>query len=155
MVIRLATASPSSGGHGEWSRRDASDIDGLSREAETSGSEKVNPSIGGLVIGKRLLGIICSGMKADFPPGRIGGKHQLANGVEDDLELGVIFVFKRGELASEFRVGEEHLAQTDKCAHDGDVDLHGTRTPQDAREHRDALLSKGVGSVTATAATAL
>ena len=24
---------------GEWSRRDASDIDGLSREAETSGSE--------------------------------------------------------------------------------------------------------------------
>ena len=44
LVIRLATASPSSGGHGEWSRRDASDIDGLSREAETSGSEKVNPS---------------------------------------------------------------------------------------------------------------
>ena len=53
IVIRLATASPSSGGHGEWSRRDASDIDGLSREAETSGSEKVNPSIGGLVIGER------------------------------------------------------------------------------------------------------
>ncbi|PYI98436.1 MAG: hypothetical protein DME98_04360 [Verrucomicrobia bacterium] len=25
--------------HGEWSRRDASDIDGLSREAEMSGSE--------------------------------------------------------------------------------------------------------------------
>ena len=25
--------------HGEWSRRDASDIDGLSREAERSGSE--------------------------------------------------------------------------------------------------------------------
>jgi len=38
-VIRLATASPSAGGHGEWSRRDASDIDGLSREAERSGSE--------------------------------------------------------------------------------------------------------------------
>jgi hypothetical protein len=25
--------------HGEWSRRDASDMDGLSREAEGSGSE--------------------------------------------------------------------------------------------------------------------
>jgi len=37
--VRLATASPSAGGHGEWSRRGASDIDGLSREAERSGSE--------------------------------------------------------------------------------------------------------------------
>src|SRR5947208_11737811 len=155
IVIRLATASPSSGGHGEWSRRDASDIDGLSREAETSGSEKVNSSFGGLVIGKRLLEIICSGVKADFPPGRIGRKHQLANGVEDDLELGVIFVFQRRELPGEFCVREEHLAQTDKCAHDGDVDLHGTRTPQDAGEHGDALLSEGVGSVTAATATAL
>ena len=34
--VRLATASPSAGGHGEWSRRDARDIDGLSREAERS-----------------------------------------------------------------------------------------------------------------------
>src|SRR5207244_13547239 len=69
IVIRLATASPSSGGHGEWSRRDASDIDGLSREAETSGSEKVNPSFGGLVIGKRLLGIICSGYESRLSAG--------------------------------------------------------------------------------------
>src|SRR6266446_4107721 len=111
-------------------------------------------------------------MKTDFPPGRIGRKHQLADGVEDDFELGVIFVFQRRKLAGEFRVGQEHLAQTDKCAHDGDVDslfpnrsvaspcdqyslsngvparridLHGTRTPQDAGEHRDALLGEGVG----------
>src|SRR5437660_7613857 len=49
-------------------------------------------------------------------------KHQLADGVEDDLELGVIFVFQRRKLPGEFRVREEHLAQTDKCAHDGDVD---------------------------------
>ncbi len=65
IVIRLATASPSSGGHGEWSRRDASDIDGLSREAETSGSEKVNPSIGGLVIraGALAFTLIKKGVK--------------------------------------------------------------------------------------------
>ena len=65
LVIRLATASPSSGGHGEWSRRDASDIDGLSREAETSGSEKVNPSFGGLVIraGALAFTLIKKGVK--------------------------------------------------------------------------------------------
>jgi len=37
--VRVAAAT----GHGEWSRRDASDIDGSSREAEGSGSEQVNP----------------------------------------------------------------------------------------------------------------
>ena len=33
--VRVAAAT----GHGEWSRRDARDIDGLSREVERSGSE--------------------------------------------------------------------------------------------------------------------
>ena len=94
-------------------------------------------------------------MKADLPLGRSWRKHQLADGVEDDLELGVIFVFERRKLAGELCVRKEHLAQTDKCAHDGDVDLHGTRTPQDAGKHGDALLSEGVGKVTATTATAL
>ena len=94
-------------------------------------------------------------MKADLPPWRIGRKRQLADGVEDDLELGVVFVFQRRKLPGEFRVGEEHLAQTDKCAHNRDVDLHGTRTPQDAGKHGDALLSEGVGKITAATATAL
>jgi hypothetical protein len=43
-------------------------------------------------------------MKADLPPGQIGRKHQLADGVEDDLELGVIFVFQRRKLASATRL---------------------------------------------------
>ena len=92
-------------------------------------------------------------MKPDLSLRRSWRKHQLADGVEDDLELGVIFVFQRRKLAGEFCVREEHLAQTDKCAHDGDVNLHSTRTPQDAGEH--ALLGEGVGKVTATTATAL
>ena len=58
-------------------------------------------------------------MKSDLSPRRIGRKHQLADGVEDDLELGVVFVFQRGELAGKFRVREKHLAQTHKGAHDG------------------------------------
>src|ERR1700681_2250297 len=52
---------------------------------------------------------------------------------------------------NEFCIGEEHLAQAHKGAHDGDVDLHGTRTPQDAGEHRDALLREGVWKITRSA----
>jgi hypothetical protein len=121
-------------------------------------------------------------METDLSFWRSWRKHQLADGVEDDLKLGVVFVFERGELAGQFRVREKHLAQAHKCAHDGDVDsrspdrsvaspcdqcspsngvparridLHGSRTPQDAGEHRDALLGKGVGKITAATATAL
>ena len=98
-------------------------------------------------------------MKTNPPPRWIGRKHQLPDGVEDDLELRVIFAFEISELTREIGIREKHLAQTDKCAHDGDVDslfpsrsvaspcdqyslsnrvparridLDGTRTPQDA-----------------------
>src|SRR5439155_26650408 len=39
------------------------------------------------------------GMKADLPPWRIGRKRQLADGVEDDLELGVVFVFQERSIS--------------------------------------------------------
>src|SRR5947208_7986449 len=87
--------------------------------------------------------------------GRRWWKHQLADGFENDLKLGVVFVFERGKLAGKFRIREEHLAQAHKCAHDGDVDLHGPRTPQHAGKHRDALLGEGVGKITTATATAL
>src|SRR5438270_4698354 len=57
-------------------------------------------------------------MKADLSPRRIGRKHQFADGVEDDLELGVIFVFEVSEFTREIGIGEKHLAQANKRAHD-------------------------------------
>src|SRR5438876_9862361 len=60
-------------------------------------------------------------METDLSLWRSWWKHQLADRVEDDLKLGVVFVFERGKLASKFRIREEHLAQAHKCAHDGDV----------------------------------
>ena len=94
-------------------------------------------------------------METDLSLWRNWRKHQLADRVEDDLKLGVVFVFERGKLASKFRIREEHLAQAHKCAHDGDIDLYGPRTPQDAGKHRDALLGEGVGKITTATATAL
>ena len=94
-------------------------------------------------------------METDLSLWQSWRKHQLADGVEDDLKLGVVFVFERGKLAGKFRIREEHLAQAHKCAHDGDIDLYGPRTPQDAGKHRDALLGEGVRKITTATATAL
>src|SRR6266478_3569930 len=91
-------------------------------------------------------------METDLSLWRSWRKHQLADGVEDDLKLGVVFVFERGKLAGKFRIREEHLAQPHKCAHDGDVDLHSPRTPQHAGKHRDALLGEVVGKMTTATA---
>jgi len=49
-------------------------------------------------------------METDLSLWRSWRKHQLADRVEDDLKLGVVFVFERGKLAGKFRIREEHLA---------------------------------------------
>jgi len=56
-------------------------------------SPRANPSIGGLVSGSDYWESFARRMKTDFRRGGIGRKHQLADGVEDDFELCVIFVF--------------------------------------------------------------
>src|SRR5438874_9772425 len=50
------------------------------------------------------------GMKADLSPRRSWRKHQLADGVEDNLELRVILVFEISELTREIGIREKHLA---------------------------------------------
>src|SRR6266700_626860 len=84
-------------------------------------------------------------MKPDLSLWRSWRKHQLADGIEDNLELSVIFLFQCSKLAGEFCIREEHLTQAHEGTHDGDVDLHGTRTPQNAGEHCDTLLGEGHG----------
>src|SRR6266700_2611195 len=80
----------------------------------------------------------CACLRRGLPPMRRSGPR---------CDFGV--TFERGKLTGKFRIREEHLAQAHKCAHDGDVDLHGPRTPQDAGKHRDALF----GKITAATAT--
>lgn len=69
------------------------------------------------------------------------------------LELGVILLFQSVELASQFRMRGKHLAQTDKGAHDLNVDQNGAPAPQDAGKHRHTLLGEGVGQMPPTAPT--
>lgn len=71
-----------------------------------------------------------SGLKSDAAFRRRGRwlwrrRHHLADGVENDLELAIVFLFHRLQLAGEVGMGGEHFTKTHKGAHDGDVHLDG------------------------------
>jgi hypothetical protein len=66
------------------------------------------------------------------------------DGIEDDAELLVVFIFEGVNSASQIAVGVHEPAQLDEGAHDGDVDLDGTGRAEDAGEHGDTLLGEGV-----------
>lgn len=72
-------------------------------------------------------------------------RHELADSVEHDFELGVVLLFESGEFPGEVVVGREHLAEFYECSHDGDVNLYGAGAAEDAGEHGDALFGEGVG----------
>jgi hypothetical protein len=69
--------------------------------------------------------------------------HQLANGLL--LAMWLIAPFQVRDLAGKLIYGKDHLPQTDKSAHDSDVDLNGARTVLNAGEHGDAFLGEGIG----------
>jgi hypothetical protein len=70
-----------------------------------------------------------------------------ADGVENRLELGIVFALLLDQFASEVGVGQEDFVQADKGAHDGDVDLHGAGAAKQAGWHGCPLLGEGVGEV--------
>ena len=99
-------------------------------------------------------------VKADLTPilvefGGLERFHQLTNGIEDDFELGVVFLLERFEFKGKILVRREQLSQSDESAHDFDVDLDGTGTAQDARKHGDTLFGEGVCPIPVSATTFL
>ena len=65
--------------------------------------------------------------------------HELADGVENRFELGIVFLLQVRKFASQFAVAEEHFPQAYERAHDGDIDLHGPPAAHDAGKHGDTL----------------
>ena len=64
------------------------------------------------------------------------------------------FRFDFLQLAGEFGIGAQHLAEADEGAHDGDVHLHGAITAQDAGKHGDTLFGECHGGGSAEFAEA-
>ncbi|HEX9582189.1 MAG TPA: hypothetical protein VF970_13890 [Gemmatimonadales bacterium] len=80
--------------------------------------------------------------------------HEFPDGLEHNPELGIMAFLEGVQLLGQIGVGLEHLSEPHKRAHDLDVDADGARAAENAREHRHALLSEGVGRVFAVRATA-
>jgi hypothetical protein len=51
--------------------------------------------------------------------------HELADGIEYDLELGIVLLLQRRQLAGKIGKGGEHLPQSNEGPHDLDVDTDG------------------------------
>src|ERR1700738_1377165 len=76
-------------------------------------------------------------MKADLLSCRCGRSDEFLDSREDPRELLIGFIFQRVDLVREIPIGFHQAPELYECAHDGDVDFDGTRTPQHARKHGD------------------
>jgi len=103
---------------------------------------------------RTTLGFDCFGDKAN---GRLGGNlrrgHELADGVEHDLELPVVLVLQFDQLAREVRMSGEELAQAHEGADDQHTDLNGPRAVQDISRHDHAMFGEYKGAVPSSAAS--
>ena len=57
-------------------------------------------------------------LKPDSPPLGLRRGHEFPDGVEDHLELRVVFLFQGLQLTGQVRMGSQNPAQTDKGSHD-------------------------------------
>jgi len=89
-------------------------------------------------------------MKTDSSSGRLGRGHQLADGIKDSPELGIVFLFKRIEFSGQIFVRRENLPEPDEGPHNLNVDSNSTPAVQDAGKHGHTLLGEGTRKVSAT-----
>ena len=86
--------------------------------------------------------------------GRHGRRfHELADGVKHHFELFVVTILQFVKALGQILVGRQQFPETDECAHDGNVDLDGARTPQYAGKHGNTLLGKNIRQLTGAAPT--
>ncbi len=88
--------------------------------------------------------------KADFSFLGLRRGHELADRLEDHLELRVVSLFQRFKFSSEVLMGRQYFSQPHKGAHDFDIDLDRTLATKNARKHGDALFGEHIGQVSAT-----
>jgi hypothetical protein len=94
-------------------------------------------------------------VKSDLPFGRNWGFKHLPKRGENGMEFGVIALFHFSDLAAQVFVGSQHGTKLEEGAHDGDIDLDGAITMENAGKHCDAMFRESVRKIAATAAPLL
>ena len=88
-----------------------------------------------------------SGVKSDLAFGRNWGLKHLAESGENGVEFGVVTLFHFSDLAAQVFVSGEHGAELEEGAHDGDVDLNGAVTMENARKHGYPMFGEDVRAI--------
>jgi hypothetical protein len=76
----------------------------------------------------------------NFPLLRLRRRHKLADRVEYNLELSVVFPFQVGQFSSQLCVRCEHLTQPNKGAHNLNINLHCPLAAKHTGKHGDSVL---------------
>ena len=75
-----------------------------------------------------------------------GRLQHLLDGGEYCLKSGIVFSLHLLNFLAQLFVRSQQTSQLHKRAHDGDIDVHGARAAQNAREHGYTLFGECVGS---------
>jgi len=86
-----------------------------------------------------------TGVEANFSARGIRRSHELADGVEDDAEMGVVVLFQGCDLAGEGFDRKRHPAQFYKGADHGDAHGFGLFAVEHVGGHDGAMFGKGIG----------
>jgi hypothetical protein len=97
-----------------------------------------------------------SGFESDAPGFRGRRFHELADGVEEGVNLSVMpthFPFELCQFARQYLVAHSQFPELYERSHNGDIYMNGPLTAQHAREHGDTLFREYVGRVSATSSS--
>lgn len=86
-------------------------------------------------------------MKSDLAFGRNWGLQHLAESGENGVKFGGVTLFHLGDFSPQVFVSGEHGAELEEGAHDGDVDLDGAITVENAGKHSYAVFGESVRAI--------
>src|SRR6476661_1197120 len=99
---------------------------------------------------------LLANVKADLAFRFLRRSHQLSDCFDDRIDFLIVLAdatFEVRKFLCELTICLKRLTQFYERAHDGDVHFHRPRAVKHTRQHDHALLSEGVGAMTATATT--
>jgi hypothetical protein len=85
--------------------------------------------------------------KPDRPAWLLGSGHELPDGIEDTLELGIVSLLQFVKPSCQVAIRGDHLAEADKSSHDFDVHERCARTAEHADSMATPCSLKALGSV--------
>ena len=101
-------------------------------------------------LGDKRADLLASGLESDAAGFWRGRFHELADGVEDDMELAIVLPFQLIEASDKSLVRGDHFSKLNKRSHNGNIYLDCAFAVQHAGDHGDTLFGEYIGQISAT-----